>query len=103
MKKLCARFQWYSIVITAGICMFSLLCWINFARNMVSLLVSHIETSTDAEKVESKNNDVELSNVVEVAEVQNEENKIVDYIDMLDGYINKADSMWYNTMFKKAN
>jgi hypothetical protein len=69
----------------------------------VSVLVSHVETNTYVEKEESENNDVELSNVVEVAEVQNEENKIVDYIDMLDGYINKADSTWYNTMFKKAN
>jgi hypothetical protein len=69
----------------------------------VSVLVSQVETNTDVEKEESENNDVELSNVVEVAEVQNEENKFVEYIQMLDGYIDKADSTWYNAMYKKAN
>jgi hypothetical protein len=69
----------------------------------VSVLVSHVETNTDVEKEESENNNVELSNVVKVAEVQNKMNKLVDYIDILDGYIDKVDSTWYNTMYKKAN
>jgi hypothetical protein len=103
MKKICEKFQWYNIIIIAGICMFSLLCWINFAKSVGSAFNTHVKTSTDVEKEGSENDDVDISNVVEVTEVKNEDKKYLEYVDMLDSYIDNIDSMWYNAMFKKAN
>jgi hypothetical protein len=94
MGKICAKFQWYDIVVIACISVFSLLCWINFAVSMVSVMASRGETNVDG---------VELSNVVEVAEVQDEGNKFAEYIDTLERYIDNVDSVWYDAMYKKAD
>jgi hypothetical protein len=94
MGKICAKFQWYDIVVIACISVFSLLCWINFAVSMVSVMASRGETDVDG---------VELSNVVEVAEVQDEGNKFAEYIDTLERYIDNVDSVWYDAMYKKAD
>jgi hypothetical protein len=80
MKKICANFQWYNIIVIVCISAFSLLCWGNFARKAGSAFVSYVETSTEDEK----------------------ENKIAEYVDMLDGYMDEADSVWDNAIIKKG-
>lgn len=82
-KKISMKWQWHIIVIVVCFCLFSLLCWINFAKTMGSSLLSRL-----------KNHVV----VIEEKETSNNSNhaKMIQTMDSLD-------AMWYSAIFKKSH
>lgn len=99
MKKINIKCQWYSIVISVFVFLFSLLSWISFvmilpisfSRNMRISVTNSIENST-----------LETDERYVGGQVHKENNNmLLMLINDLDQYVKNIDSMWFSSMFKK--
>ena len=104
MKIIKSERKWYIIVISAGMFILSLLCWMEFAKSCYNILISRFESKhVVGEKNADMSNDAGYTIGVQTENQQVRENIVVSYCELLDREVNVIDSVWCDAMYKKPD
>ncbi len=106
MRKFNIKCQWHIIVIVVCIFVFSLLCWVGFAKDFGSFVGGRLKNNNDTIVVAEANveadENVSDENIPDGNDAEEHSSAIVLYENTINHYIDRLDSMWYGAMFEKS-
>lgn len=109
IKKNKNYLQWHLIIIVTLLLVYSVFCWINYAKNLTgkvmyrisppkedSIIASNNVTNNTFETEDKKVNEIDI-------EKEQKENILLTFTKKIDKILNRADFLWREELYNKTN
>ena len=104
IRKIFKNNKWYISVLSVSILVFSLLCWVDFARDIAQRVLNRFTGNLVSDIVESNDIGENPTEVIEFSEnLETDLSFFNKYSGIADSLIDKLDSEWYSHIFMKSS
>lgn len=97
-EKMKTRWQWHIVLLAVLLMLFSILCWLGFAKSVAGSLISRMNPAETARSTETAADEPAAQTV----QAQGSANKLSRYLEKIDRITDAVDTRWYGNMFQKS-